>query len=335
MPQAKLREYVAALAASPARPNECPGMDCAIVATRHEGIFSVSTVDFFYPLVECPYLQGRIGACNVMSDIYAVGCSEIDTVLMIIAASMEMDPRAADLVTTEMMRGFSECVAEAGASVTGGQTVRNPWPMIGGCASALAREAELVRPEGARVGNVLVLTKPLGTQVAVNAWQRRPPHAHWEARLAPAGLTLDAARELYDAACASMATLSAPAAALLAAHGATAATDVTGFGVLGHAANLAEHTAAPCALRLHTLPCLPHAAELDAALGAAGWGLRRGFSAETSGGLLVALPSAAAAADFCAALGGRAWVVGDVVARPEGAERNTAEIAEDARMLSV
>jgi selenide,water dikinase len=334
VPQAKLREYVAALAVH-ARPNECPGMDCAIVATRHAGLFSVSTTDFFYPLVECPYLQGRIGACNVLSDLYAVGVGEVDTVLMLLAVSMDMEPRAADTVTSEMMRGFSDCVAEAGASVTGGQTVRNPWPMIGGCASALAREAELVRPEGARVGNVLVLTKPLGTQVAVNVWQRRPPHAHWEARLAPAGLTLAAAAELYDAACASMASLSARAGALLAAHGATAATDVTGFGILGHAANLAEHTSAPCVLRLHTLPCLPHAAALDAALGAAGWGLRRGFSAETSGGLLVALPSAAAAEAFCAALGGRAWVVGDVVARPEGAERNSAEIAEDAQMLSV
>ncbi len=335
MPQAKLREYVATLAAAHARPNEAPGMDCAIVATRHAGLFSVTTTDFFYPLVEGPYLQGRIGACNVLSDLYAVGVSEVDTVLMLLAVSMDMEPGAADAVTTELMRGFSEDVAEAGASVTGGQTVRNPWPMIGGCASATAREEELVRPEGAVVGDVLVLTKPLGTQVAVNVWQRRPPHAHWEERLAPAGLTLPAAAALYDAACASMAALSIPAARALRAHGAHAATDVTGFGILGHAANLAEHTAAPCRLRLHTLPCFAGAAALDAALGAQGWGLRRGYSAETSGGLLVALPSAAAAQAFCAALGGRAWVVGEVLPRLEGASINTAEIAPDVRMLDV
>ena len=333
MPQAKLAEYVATLR-SAARPNESPGMDCSIVATRHAGLYCVSTTDFFYPLVECPYLQGRIGACNVLSDLYAVGCSQVDTVLMLISVSTDMEAAAQDTVTTEMMRGFSDAVGEAGASVTGGQTVRNPWPMIGGCASATASEAELVRPEGARPGNVLVLTKPLGTQVAVNLWQKRPPHAAWEAKYAPAGATLPQVAALYDAACASMATLSAPTAAAMHAHGATAATDVTGFGILGHARNLAEHTAAPCTLRLHTLPCFAGAAELDAALGSSGWGLQGGMSAETSGGMLVALPSAAAAEAFCAALGGRAWVVGEVLER-QGEGPNTAEIVAGVRMLSV
>ena len=309
-------------------------MDCSIVATRHAGLFCVSTTDFFYPLVECPYLQGRIGACNVLSDLYAVGVAEVDTVLMLLAVSLDMEEGLRDAATAEMMRGFNDCVAEAGASVTGGQTVKNPWPMIGGSATATATEAELVRPEGARPGCVLVLTKPLGTQVAVNVWQRRPPHAQWEARLAPAGLTLPAAARMYDAACASMATLSAPAAALMRAHGALAATDVTGFGILGHARNLAEHTRLPCHLRLHTLPCFPQAAELDERLGELGWGLKRGFSAETSGGLLVALPSAQAAQAFCAALGGRAWVVGDVL-EPLEAGGRTAEIAEDVKMFSV
>jgi selenide,water dikinase len=334
VPQGKLREYVSTLQAF-ARPNESPGMDCSIVATRHAGLFSVSTTDFFYPLVECPYLQGRIGACNVLSDLYAVGCSEVDTVLMLLAVSMDMAEEDRDVCTTEMMRGFNDTVAEAGASVTGGQTVRNPWPMIGGCAYATAREEELVRPEGARVGNVLVLTKPLGTQIAVNVWQKRPPHADWEARFAPL-LSLPAAAALYDAACASMATLSAPVARLMKAHGATAATDVTGFGILGHAENLAEHTREPCTLRIHTLPCFAGAAEVDTGLGGDwGWGLLQGRSAETSGGMLVALPSQQAAAAFCEALGGKAWVVGEVLPRAAGATSNTAEIAADAKVLSV
>ena len=82
MPEAKLHEYLAALGPAGAGPNQSPGMDCAIVATRHAGLFSVTTTDFFYPLVESPYLQGRIGACNVLSDVYAVGvrADQLDTI---------------------------------------------------------------------------------------------------------------------------------------------------------------------------------------------------------------------------------------------------------------
>ena len=149
-------------------------MDCSVVATQLPGILMVTTTDFFYPLVEDPYLQGRIGACNVLSDLYAMGVTDVDTVLMILAASLDMTSNERDIVTTQLIKGFNDTCAEADTNVTGGQTVLNPCPIIGGTACALCTESQIIRPEAGRPGDVLVLTKPLGTQVAVNCqeWSR-------------------------------------------------------------------------------------------------------------------------------------------------------------------
>jgi len=339
VPADKLAEYLAGVA-NVLRPNETPGMDCALVATRHAGLFSISTTDFFYPNVESPFAQGRVAAANVLSDLYANGVVDVDTVLMILGVSMDMEPADRDAVTKEMIRGFTTAVHEAGASVTGGQTVRNPWPIIGGVASAVVREEELVRPAGARAGDVLVLTKPLGTQVAVNLWQ-------WRGMVTPNGernwpkvasfVTEADAAATYDAAVESMTRLNRAAAAALHAHGAHGATDVTGFGLLGHARNFAAHSTARVSLVIDTLPLLARTAAVDAATGG-GFRLREGLSAETSGGLLVALPSDAAAAAFIAdveAADGRpAWVIGRVVETPAG-EANGAVILADARIIEV
>jgi selenide,water dikinase len=334
VPQAKLLQYLSALPAGDVKPNETPGMDCSVVATRHAGLFFVSTTDFFYPLVEDPYAQGRIAACNVLSDVYAMGIAEVDTVLMLLGVSSDMAPEERDATATAMIRGFNDLCREAGTSVTGGQTVSNPWPIIGGVASATVREEDMIRPEGASPGDVLVLTKALGTQVAVNAWQWRRGGKHWE-RLAGV-LDVPAAAAAFDKATASMMRLNRRGAAAMHAHGAHGATDVTGFGLLGHASNLAEHSKARVRLELHTLPVIAGMAAADEALGGM-FGLRAGRSAETSGGLLVALPAHAADA-FCAHMlevdGAPAWVVGRVVGVPEGeAGAGTAAILPDAVVL--
>lgn len=305
-------------------------MDCSLVATRHPGLFMVSTTDFFYPLVEDPYLQGRIAACNVLSDLYAMGVVEVDTVLMLLAVSSDMTAEERDIVVPAMMRGFNDTAREAGTSVTGGQTVQNPWPIIGGVASSLCRESEFIRPGGAQPGDVLVLTKPLGTQVAVNLWQWRgtPKWARAEGVA-----TLQLAAAAFDAATESMSRLNVNAARAMHRHGAHGATDVTGFGLLGHATNLAEHSDAAIDVVIHTLPCIAGMPAVDAAAGNM-FKLRAGRSAETSGGLLVALPAGKAEAfiaDVLAADGQPAWIVGDVV----GGGTRTARIADDVKVLDV
>ena len=145
MPQEQLLALLSGITNN-VKPNETPGMDCALVATRHPGLFLISTTDFFFPNVEHPFTQGRIAAANVLSDLYANGVVEVDTVLMLLAVSLDMEAPARDVVARELIRGFTAAVAAAGASVTGGQTVKNPWPIIGGVASATVREGELVRP---------------------------------------------------------------------------------------------------------------------------------------------------------------------------------------------
>ena len=281
------------------------------------------------PLVSppTPHPQGRIACCNVLSDLYAMGISSVDTMLMLLGVSSDMPAELRDPVTRELMRGFSDCAASAGTSCTGGQTVVNPWPIVGGVASVVAGEAEFVRPGGLRPGDVLVLTKPLGTQLAVNMWQRRDDPEKW-ARVAGV-LSREGAARAYDAACAGMARLNAAAARLMAPHAARGCTDVTGFGVLGHARNLAAHAQAPVRIVLSALPCIAGMLAADAALGSP-WRLAGGLSAETSGGLLIALPPERVAgfcAAFAAASGGPAWVVGRVEAAPGGERLPEAQAA--------
>jgi selenide,water dikinase len=135
-------------------------LDCSIRETR-QGHYCISTTDFFFPLVESPYMQGRIGAANVLSDLYAEGVEHCDFVLMLLAACRDMPQDQRTICTREMVRGFREACDEAETTVTGGQTVLNPWPIIGGVATSIVSKGEFVPSDGAQVGDVVVLTKPL------------------------------------------------------------------------------------------------------------------------------------------------------------------------------
>lgn len=309
------------------KPNETPGMDCSVVQTRHEGLYLVSTTDFFYPLVEDPYVQGRIACCNVLSDIYAMGVVDVDTMLMILGVSTDMTPNERDVSTTLVIQGFNDCAREANTNVTGGQTVLNPWPISGGVAKALVREDEMIRPIHALPGHKVVLTKPLGTQVAVNLmqWLKSEPAA-WD-RVKHV-ITAEQVRESYSTATESMARLNLEGAKLMHAHGARAGTDVTGFGIKGHAENLASSQTAKVDLVIDTLPLIRGTGEVDAALGNM-FKLMAGLSAETSGGLMVCVPAENAQA-FVDASSTPAWIIGEVV---EGT--GTARIADTPAIIHV
>lgn len=315
MPRDRLLEFLREMPAAGsngAGQNETPGMDNSVVALKYPGLYLISTTDFFYPNVEDPLLQGRITACNVLSDLYANAVTEVDTVLMLLAVSTDMSPAQQSIVTAQIIRGFHETVREAGSSVTGGQTIFNASPLIGGVASSVRSERDFIRPDGCRPGDVLVLTKPLGTQVAVNLWQWRGS-AKWD-RVAHIA-SMELATAAYNAACESMSRLNLIPARLMHKYGAHGATDVTGFGFLGHARNLAEHQKDAVSLELHTMPIISGLAAIDAAIGNT-YRLLQGLSAETSGGLLIALPPSAVDAFLseCLELSGRpAWVVGRVV----------------------
>ena len=113
--------------------------------------------------------QGWIAATNMMSDIYAQGLQYIDNVLMSLAASSEMPEKERFICTKLMMLGFDACVKSADSVVTGGQSVMNPWPIIGGIAKSICEKKDIIAFDGAEAGDVIVVTKPLGVTQAVDA----------------------------------------------------------------------------------------------------------------------------------------------------------------------
>ena len=123
----------------------------------------ISTTDFFYPLVEDPYIQGRVACANVLSDVYAMGIDRVDHMLMVLGISLDMKEDEREIVTREMIKGFNDCALEAETLITGGQSIMNPWPIIGGVANVVCHESEYVKVNQGQIGDLLVLTKPLGT----------------------------------------------------------------------------------------------------------------------------------------------------------------------------
>lgn len=382
LPQPKLLALLHAV--TPEQPGA--GMDCSIVPLHRydttqpqpQSLFLVSTTDFFFPSVDDPFLQGQIGAANVLSDLYSTGISECDTVLMLLAASTDMDEVEREVVTREMMRGFVERVTRAGAVVTGGQTVMNPWPLIGGVAMRVAAASEMI-PQAGRMsaGDVLVLTKPLGGQVAVNLYQwLRRPSPLYETCIRGV-VSEEDIEKLYHRATRSMARLNRHAARLMHSHGAHGATDVTGFGILGHARNLAlaqsevndgmtwivpppssssslSSSSSPVdvaaahgldrvvgkevCVELDVLPMYATAVQASHLIQDK-YRLLEGYSAETSGGLLVAFGSMQDATNYLRELAladavTDGWVVGRVVAR-RTADEPHARLSKNCRIMSV
>lgn len=343
------------------------GLDCSIVPSKRYPEFKVvSTTDFFYPLVESPYFQGKIAAANVLSDMYALGIYDIDNVLMILAASRNMKDEHRKICTKQMMKGFNDLCAAADTRVTGGQTVLNPWPIIGGVAKSVVKDCDFIDPKKAEVGDVIVLTKPLGTQVAVNFREWTYSEEKWNSVKEQLGnlksqlksedgqaekeakeeverddhddkLFRNAAARAFRVAGASMERLNRTGAKLMHTYQAHGATDVTGFGILGHASNLAQAQENDVHFLIDKLPIIKHMDKVADVFKF--FHLKEGYSAETSGGLLVLLPEENAQ-DFIDNIeeedGWPAWVIGKVVdANQHNLKSKAASIANDVAVVEV
>ncbi|KAB7506548.1 Selenide, water dikinase [Armadillidium nasatum] len=283
------------------------GMDASVTPLRHGGLSLVQTTDFFYPLVDDPYMMGKITCANVLSDLYAMGVTDCDNMLMLLGVSTKMTEKERDVVIPLMMRGFKLII-----DITGGQTVMNPWCTIGGVATTVCQQNDFILPHNAVVGDVLVLTKPLGTQVAVNAHQWLDQPERWN-RIKLVVSDEDV-RKAYQRSMDSMARLNRTAALLMHKYNAHGATDITGFGLLGHAQNLARNQKNEVSFVIHNLPIIAKMASVAKACGNM-FHLLQGLSAETSGGLLICLPREEAAAyckDIEKSEGYQAWIIGIV-----------------------
>jgi selenide, water dikinase len=271
----------------------------------------IQTADFFPPVVDDAYSFGAIAAANAMSDVYAMG-GEVLFALNLAAFPEDLPPE----IFAEVFRGSADKVAEAGGAIAGGHTVRDREPKYGLAVTGIVHPDRLLTKGGAKVGDVLVLTKPLGVGVITTALKNE-----------------QAAPEHVQAAVESMARLNRAASHAALAAGARAATDITGYGLLGHALEMAEQAGVCFRLHFADIPFLP-----GAQLYADAWTFPGGaasnerfyrprvkftaqltlaqewllFDPETSGGLLVAVPPDGLGT-FMAAMGQGAWRIGEVI----------------------
>ena len=292
----------------------------------------VTTIDYFYPLVDDPYEQGRIGAANVLSDLYAAGVHEVRSGLMVLSVSTKMTPEEQDIVTKMTIRGFSDAFRDARAEVTGGQTVYNEAPIIGGTAIGVARGEDHYTPRNAQPGDILVLTKPLGSQIVVNVNQYlKNRDEKWKKLSEEKNLiSEDEVLETYLRSVEIMGRLNRNASLKMLKCGATSSTDVTGFGILGHAQNLASIQRENVDFVIDCLPCYAGMAKLDNIV--RDFNIKDGYTPETSGGLLVSLPPLGVGRFLkeVGDLGEEAWIVGRVV---EGERK--ARLNPDVEILDV
>ena len=192
--------------------------DAGVVALTDE-LAIVQTADFFTPIVDDPYAFGRIAATNALSDVYAMGGRPVSALNLVAFPLETLGPE----VLREILRGGADAVAAAGASIVGGHSIDDPEPKYGLAVIGVVDPRAVLTNAGGRDGDALVLTKPLGAGAVATALKR--------------GLA-DAA--LVERAVAVMCELNAEASERARAAGASALTDVTGFGLLGHVHELAE-----------------------------------------------------------------------------------------------
>lgn len=277
----------------------------------------IETADFFPPVVDDPYAFGAIAAANALSDVYAMGGRPL------FAINLAAFPDDVPLeVLSAILRGGAEKVREAGAAIAGGHTVSDREPKYGLAVTGLAHPERLFTKGGARPGDRLVLTKALGTGVITTAHKRgqvEPDH--------------------FEAALAGMLRLNRGGAeAALATPGVHAVTDVTGFGLLGHAHEMAHLSSAGLEVEYAALPWLPGArayaeawvfpggserneafygqwVRQAASLQLAEWERRLLHDPQTSGGLLIAVAESSLPelVDRLIAAGEQAHVIGTVV----------------------
>lgn len=200
----------------------------------------VATLDFFAPVVDDPYTYGAIAAANALSDVYAMGG---EVVLALNIAAFPEDLPAA--VQTEVLRGGAEKVREAGGVIAGGHTVWDREPKYGMSVLGLVHPKRILSKAGLKPGDSLYLTKPIGTGVVLSAQRQGVAEPGW-----------------LEAATASMARLNRHASHLAREAGLRAATDITGFGLLGHLWEMADHSGVSAEVDSSAVPLLPGA--LDA-----------------------------------------------------------------------
>lgn len=275
----------------------------------------IFTTDFFTPIVDDPYSYGAIAAANALSDVYAMGGRPV------LALNIVAFPPELPSLLKEVLRGSAEKVREAGAVIAGGHTIKDAEPKVGLAVVGMVDPRRMFTKSGAQPGDVLILTKPLGTGTIATAGKNdRTEAGHIEAAIA------------------SMSRLNAVASEAAALAGARAVTDITGFGLIGHAVEMAGPSGVTFNFDVSAIPFLD-GAQLYASQGifpggsadnqtmfASQVAFTKGigddtrmllFDAQTSGGLLIALPDEHVPVFEERMKGAPCWRIGRVIPRAE------------------
>jgi selenide,water dikinase len=210
--------------------------DDAAVYKISEEVAYIHTVDFFTPIVDNPYMFGQIAAANALSDVYAMGGTPL-TALNIVCFPVDLPLD----VLKEILRGGFEKLEEAGVVMAGGHTVEDKEPKYGLSVVGQVNPRNIIRNSTARPGDVLVLTKPLGTGIIATAVK--------------AEMVKD--KNIIDGFMNSMAELNKNASEAMKKVGVNACTDITGFGLMGHVYEMAYSSKVTCVIDSKSIPVLP------------------------------------------------------------------------------
>lgn len=296
--------------------------DDAGVYRLSDEVALVQTIDFITPVVNDPYDFGRIAAANALSDVYAMGGRPLTAMNVVCFPVKSMDKA----ILREILRGGLDAVHEAGAVLAGGHSVEDPEIKYGLSVTGVVHPDKVLPNAGVKPGDAIILTKPLGTGVLATAIK--------------AGLISELAQRR---AIETMATLNKRAAEIMAAYPVNGCTDVTGFGLLGHALEMATGSRVAITIFVDQVPLLPEALDsVRMGLVPAGSFSNRSYcthrligperidpvlldilsDAQTSGGLLISLPERLAASLLSDLLAGG---VADaaIVGRAAGADKGT------------
>lgn len=208
--------------------------DDAAVYKLTEDIAIIQTLDFFTPVVDDPYTYGAIAAANSLSDVYAMGGKPT------VALNIVCFPNCLNIeVLGEILKGGADKVIEAGAVVIGGHTVEDDEPKYGLSVMGMVHPQKVLKNYGSVVGDVLILTKPIGTGIITTAIKAEM-----------------ASKDVYNEAVKVMSTLNKYSGEIIAEHSVTACTDITGFGIMGHGFEMASASEVTFKLYKDKLPLI-------------------------------------------------------------------------------
>ena len=259
-----------------ARCSELIGDDAVVhVIDEHTAI--VENVDVFTPIHDDPFIQGEIVACNATNDVFAMGATDIISLQAFLAYPKQLT----EDIPVGVLKGMAAFMNRLDAKITGGQTIQNPVPVFGGICMGVTSPSRVIYSSGAQPGDLAMLTKPLGIQSAMRSYRdlRDEKRDTLLASFSESELV-----RMQDIAVRIMTQSNLEVATAMQEVSAHAATDITGFGLLGHAGNVAALSSVDVVI--NKVPVVRGTLELASFFGHK---LVQGFGAETAGGMLVFL----------------------------------------------